>query len=1160
MIKTLISFLFVVTASLASGQTTSSWPGVYYQGYASSLKGGGFSYHSPEPDVTKSMLIRANDSSQYIAWQTESIPATIQDAAVRFVWMFGIDANPESYQWKMFVNNRYLLTFTNPVLSGKGNWVVTGESGSEIDFRTTMLDKYNDPMGYAILTVPRNFLNPGGPQVIKIVGENAGKQTWYMTFEAPVKESVNVIQEEAVIRKDGKDFQSFLFQLVHLGEPEHAEIRIENEITMSFRAETGFNSIRILLPDTGSVVTRTADLKLGDKDPVPITFTAKPVRHWTIYLVQHTHTDIGYTRPQTEILPEHLRYIDYALDFCDQTDSYPEEARFRWTCETTWPVREYLKTRPAFQIERLRQRVREGRIEIAGLFLNSSDLADEASIATSLQPISLVRQYGMPVRAAMQNDINGVPWCLVDYLSASGVEYLNMAENTHRAHKPFDKPTTFWWESQSGNRILVNRPEHYMTANMLGILTNEETFAKNLFQHLHEIADKGYHFKDYPIQFSGYLTDNSPPSTTACNLVRDWNNTYVWPKLKLATISGFMDVMKNDHADELPVYRGAWPDWWMDGFGSAPIETAYARMTHGDNIANRALQAFGVILGVGTNSHITELQSQVDDAIAFYDEHTFGAAESVLDPLAENSIVQKGEKLSYVWEAVKKNRILREEVMGQVQHFFPKSDVPVITVFNTLNWHRSGVIKIYIDHEILPRDRGVAVVMEDNKPIPIQPISSREDGTYWAIYVKDIPPMGFRTLRLMAVKGLPVREGSEPFTGIMENDFYRIEIDPKSGVVSSLTDKQLDLELIDPNAQFSFAELITESLGSNRAQLEHYKLEEYTRTPWGNITVGPLQEGPVWSSLTLKGNAPGTAEGDISCEIRLYKQEKKIELAFAMKKLAVTDPEAVYVAFPFQLPGSHFVVEVAGGTMVPGKDQLEGSSSDWVGIQNFVSLRNDSIQIIFFSPEIPLVQLGDINLGNFSRIAHPVSSNLFSWVFNNYWTTNFLASEEGELKWSYQLSSANDPSNLVATKFGWGNRIPLLTRIFPAQTPDTVIIPRSFTGTGLQNILMVSARPSKDGEGVILHLRETDGKPTRIPVRDYFLSIIDLMSATGASKVVEVNVLEEEIATVAVDQPVVFKPGQWLELKPYETKFIKLIFNRDVPKIKKYERINTSTN
>ena len=78
-------------------------------------------------------------------------------------------------------------------------------------------------------------------------------------------------------------------------------------------------------------------------------------RQWTIFLVQHTHTDIGYTKPQSEILSEHLRYIDYAVDFSELTADYPEEARFRWTCEAAWAVSEYLKVRPAKQIERLKK-------------------------------------------------------------------------------------------------------------------------------------------------------------------------------------------------------------------------------------------------------------------------------------------------------------------------------------------------------------------------------------------------------------------------------------------------------------------------------------------------------------------------------------------------------------------------------------------------------------------------------------------------------------------------------------------------------------------------------------------------------------------------------------------------------------------------------------
>ncbi|MEI7898094.1 MAG: glycoside hydrolase family 38 C-terminal domain-containing protein, partial [bacterium] len=963
-------FMAALLGSLAAvSQHPGNWAGHFYKGYSNSIKGGGFQYHSPQPDVTSSLLLRSIDSVQYIEWETETIPGGVNDSAVNLVWMFGIDANTDSHRFKLFVNGKYCLTFANPLSSEMEPWKVAGIDGSSLLFRTVILDKYADPMGYAVLRLPAGMIEKGRKQRIRIVGESKESRTWYMTFEAGVEEKLVVRQVPALVRGDHGNSMPVLFQFVHLGEPVRGTILIPGIPETSFTLETGFNEVKVMFPEATPPTEYTATITISGEKPYSKKFTISPFRHFTIYLVQHTHTDIGYTRPQTEILPDHLRYIDYALDFCDQTDSLPDDARFRWTCETSWAVREYLRTRPASQLERLRKRVSEGRIELTGLFLNSSDLADETMVAATLQPVREFRNQGFPLRAAMQSDINGIPWCLADYLSGAGIEYLNMAQNTTRADKPFDNPTTFWWVSPSGSRILVNRPEHYMWGNSLGILSRSETFGGELFRHLQEITEKGYPFDHYAIQFSGYLTDNSPPSTTACKLVEEWNKTYAWPKLRLATISEFMDYMKQNHADELPVVRGAWPDWWMDGFGSAAIQTAYARTAHADYIANQGLMSMTAIMGVPQNKQITELQAQVTDDIAFYDEHTFGAAESITDPLCENSVVQLGEKESYVWSAVKKNRILREEVMGQVQQFIPRSGFPTIAVFNTLNWRRSGDVMVYIDHQLLPKDKEFRILDAGNQVMAMQVVTTREEGTWWTLHVKDVPPLGYAVYRIAVDWETKDLQKDIPFSGVLENEFYRLTVDAESGKITGLYDKAWKKELLDKSAAYSMGEFIYERLGKNRGQLEQRRLDEFTRKTWQGLKVSGIHPGPVWKSITLSGQMEGCADpSGIRCEIRLYNLEKKLEFCYSMKKLAVTDPEGVYIAFPFKLEGSHHVAEVAGGTMIPGKEQLEGSASDWCGIQDFVSLRNDSGQIVFVSPEIPLVQLGEINLGKFRRV------------------------------------------------------------------------------------------------------------------------------------------------------------------------------------------------
>ena len=85
----------------------------------------------------------------------------------------------------------------------------------------------------------------------------------------------------------------------------------------------GANYLRMGLPEVKQKKTIKFRLEAGNFNQ-ELKLEQFPVRHWQVNLVQHSHTDIGYTRSQTEILAEHLRYIDYALDYCDATDNYPE--------------------------------------------------------------------------------------------------------------------------------------------------------------------------------------------------------------------------------------------------------------------------------------------------------------------------------------------------------------------------------------------------------------------------------------------------------------------------------------------------------------------------------------------------------------------------------------------------------------------------------------------------------------------------------------------------------------------------------------------------------------------------------------------------------------------------------------------------------------------
>ena len=878
---------------------------------------------------------------------------------------------------------------------------------------------------------------------------------------------------------------------------------------------------RPFMAEVGSAQVRLA--AAADTRELPEASLRVP-RRWTVYLVQHVHTDIGYTRPQTEILPEHLRYIDYALDYCDLTDDYPDDARFRWTCEASWAVREYLKRRPAEQIERLKRRVAEGRIEIAGMFLNMSEIASESAMADSLQPIRSIEQaLDTRVRIAMQNDVNGAAWCLADYFSGIGVKYFTMGINKTRSLLPFDRPTPFWWESPSGKRVLAFRADHYHTGNFWKIHEGKlAPFRQGLLAYLDSLAKRGYPYDAISVQYSGYHTDNSPPAMKECDLIRAWNKKYAWPKLRSAVASEFFRYLETEHAADLPVHRQAWPDWWTDGFGSAARETAAARQTQVALETDQTLLAMATLFGVPVSPSVASRIDSVQENLLFYDEHTYGAAESISDPLAENSMVQWAEKSAYVWQAVKQAGMLREEALGTLQPLLARTSVPTVTVFNTLSWRRSGLVNVFIDHEILPADKSFRIIdPATHEAIPAQPVRRRPEGTYWALWATGIPPLGYKTFRIEVGNQARVTSAdSDAPPEVLENAYYRLTVDPKTGGLKDLLDKQSGTQLVDVNADWRVGQLLHEAMKDRR----NFDRRTLKYQGLGNVKLRPGTDGPIWQSLLVEGNLPGCdPQHGAHAEIRLYKNEKRLELHYSIRKLPQTNPEALYVAFPFALPGGKILYEAQGGMVRPGEDQIPGSASDWQTVQNFLVVRSDQQQLIFGSDQIPLVQLGGLNLGKWQPVTRIERPHLFSWVMNNYWFTNFRATQQGDFQWSYYLTSSRDTSNTAAARFGWSARIPLVPRVLPAGQPTGAKLVRSLLARDMPQLALVSARPARDAGGVILHLRSLDGKAATFRLKG-------LSASAKNQSLEEVNVLEKALSP----------PGPSCAFAPYENKFIKL--------------------
>jgi hypothetical protein len=168
------------------------------------------------------------------------------------------------------------------------------------------------------------------------------------------------------------------------------------------------------------------------------------------------------------------------------------------------------------------------------------------------------------------------------------------------------------------------------------------------------------------------------------------------------------------------------------------------------------------------------------------------------------------------------------------------------------------------------------------------------------------------------------------------------------------------------------------------------------------------------------------------------------------------------------------------------------------------------------------MQFGGINTGRYKAGATPESTHIYGWPMNNYWTTNFNAEQHGGFVWNYSISSAAEKSQTAATRFGWGNMVPFLSRILPGGGNGGGKQQGSFISGWPENIVLVSAMPGEDGKSAVFHIRETSGESAGIQLKN---------EISGSNlKVSEVDVLGNPVQNGST------------EIKAFETKFLKVGF------------------
>ena len=909
----------------------------------------------------------------------------------------------------------------------------------------------------------------------------------------------------------GISCQSAELSVDNLGDSTGISVKVPGMEPQKFGVAGGSHSFEILAPAVTHDSIITIAVERAGKLVATEELNLQPVPKMTIYMLPHSHNDIGYTEIQTNVEKKQINNLVKGIEYARKTKDYPEGARFVWNLEGVYAADLYLQRMNEQQKKDFYEAVSNGQVALNGMYVNTLTglCRPEELLNLFKRSTDLAQQCNVTVDAAMISDVPGYTWGTVTAMAQAGIKYFSVAPNYFDRIgdilvKWEDKP--FYWLSPSGKeKVLVWIPYRGYALSS-GIPHLSADFVSDYMNHLKTI--------DYPydityIRWSGH-GDNAVPEEEISDFVKDWNTKYDWPRFIISSTSTAFHAFEAKFGDRLPRESGDWTGYWEDGAASSAFETAQNRASTERLTQAEALWAIEGKVGYPIN----EFRDAWQHAI-LYSEHTWGADMSVTNPLAQKTIEQWTIKKSYATTASDMSKELLDSATipastdpsggASSPASLASSGAPTsggIDVFNTNSWQRSSLVLVSPQLST----GGTLIKDENGVTIPAQRLSTGE----LAFVAKDVPPFAAKRFYISADqltsnkphsrKRVPAARSASadqsvpaaqpalaapvaisPSGNTLDNGVISVSVDETTGAIKSLRTSAIDNNFVD-SAQGNYINDYLFLAGNNLANLKRN----------GPVKISVKEKGPVLSTLLIESEAPGCNK--LTREIRLVQGFDYVEMTNILdKKAAELDPhpgdyawantggkESVNFGFPFNVAGGLVKLDIPMGIMQPEIDQIPGSCKNWLEVEQWADVSNPDFGVTWATLDAPLVEVGGITATLLGGQSNPAiwrkkidpTQKLYSWALNNHWETNYRASQEGIITLRYAVKPHGAFDAVAATRFATGLAQPLVvTRAIGKEKS----VPRLQLSS--QSIIALVLKPSQDGKALIVTLYNPTNKP-----------------------------------------------------------------------------------
>jgi alpha-mannosidase len=840
--------------------------------------------------------------------------------------------------------------------------------------------------------------------------------------------------------------------------------------------------------------------------------TLKPLlERANIHLTGNAHIDAAWLWPWTETVEVTRQTFNTALQLMNEYPKYTYSA-------SAAAYYEWIEQKYPSEFDQIKQRIKEGRWEAVGGMWVEPDL-NMPDGESQVRQLLLGKRYfeknfGVDVRIGWNPDSFGYNWQLPQIYKRSGIDYFvtqKMAWNDTN-QLPLK---LFWWQAPDGSRVLTYFPHDYV--NQIEPVRMAEDFARaralnpgtTEMMHLYGIGDHG-----------------GGPTRAMLDAGDRWMDpAKLYPQLEFGTAGSFFSNIENK------------------------LDTAHSPVWNYESLASGNTKlpqppAGEMSLPVWDDELYLEFHRGVFTSQANHKRNMRDAEEQMLDAEKWSSIAwlsgtpYPSDQLNEAWKKVLFNqfhdlaagsgisaiykdaeqdyravRFTADQAAGDAFHTITSyintqgtaGDVPVV-VFNPLAWNRTDLAAFnvqmpsatpaidIVDHAGKVLDASVSVINPATHTFRVKAL------------IPDVPSLGYEVVfaRPASARDHQGATGSELKVSAdgmtLENRFLRVTVDPKSGCITSLLNKQTNFEAIASggcgNLLQAFHDLPKQydawnidadfdKVFTNLQTADSVKLLEHDALHAVIQVARHWQSSKFVQDVTVYSNLPRV---EIANNIDWHERHVLLKVGFP---LAASGPRATY--------------EIPYGS-----------------IERPTTRNNSFEQAMFEVPALRWADLGDgkngFSLINNSKYGYDGKGNTLRLSLLRSPTWPDPEADQGDHQFVYALyPHGGDWKQALTVRQGFDFNYKLTAMQLRTHNGD---LPAacSFLKVDADNVVVTAVKKTEDGDGLLVRFYEWAGKAgnvtVTVPKGALSATVANLMEKPEG-KALEVNQARQVIVPVA---------------------------------------------